>query len=89
MSSDLPQSWDRIRFHANAGDYRPVKWPPKGPYWCSGEGNDYSIVVAYVPCGFTDDEIKKFWPEASEIDRMQTNTDLTFSDRFKKPDWWK
>lgn len=83
------QKWDRIRFHANEEDYRPVIWPTLGPYWCSGEGDGYSIVVAYFPHGATNEEIKKYWPEATEIDRMQTNVPLTFSDRFAKPDWWK
>jgi hypothetical protein len=83
------KSWDRIRFRANEDDYRPVIWPPIGPYWCSGQGNGYSIVVAYMPHGSTDADLKKYWPEASEIDRMSEGTTLTFSDRFAEPDWWK
>lgn len=87
--STKTQKWDRVRFRANLGDYRPVIWPPLGPYWCSGEGDGYSIVVAYIPHGSTDEDLKKYWPEAKEIDRMNENTDLTFSDRFAEPDWWK
>lgn len=86
LSGKRAQKWDRLRFHANLDDYRPVLWPPPGPYWCSGEGDDYSIVVAYVPTGFRD--LFKFWPEAQNVDALQTNTTLSFSDRFPKPDWW-
>lgn len=81
--------WDRIRFHANPEDYRPVTWPPAGPYWCSGEGDGYSVVVAYMPHGTTDEQLREFWPEASNIDRMQENVDITYSSRFAKPTWWK
>jgi hypothetical protein len=34
-------------------------------------------------------QIKKYWPEAEQIERMQTGIDIEFSDRFEKPDWWK
>lgn len=82
------KSWDRIRFHANPDDYRSVKWPPVGPYWYSGSGDGYSIVVAYVPHGFTYSDIRKYWPEAKGIDRMQEDVQIEFTDRFAKPDWW-
>lgn len=29
-------------------DYRPVKWPIKYPYWCSGESDDSFILVVYA-----------------------------------------
>lgn len=80
--------WDRIRFEANLDDYRCVPWPPLGPYWCSGFNDKHSIVVAYVPAGTTDAQLKKYWPEIREVDRMQENTSLTFTDRFPQPDWW-
>lgn len=83
------QLWDRIRFQANEDDYRPVKWPPLGPYWCSGSGDNYSIIVAYFPTGTTDKVIKQYWPEAADIDRMQEGVEITYSDRFTKPDWYK
>jgi hypothetical protein len=83
------KKYNRIRFHANCEDWRPVIFPPLGPYWCSGTGDDYSIIVAYVPC--TDDwqdELLKYWPEAVNIDLMQESIDIRFSDRFPKPDWF-
>ena len=81
-------SWDRIRFQANEDDFRSVLWPPLGPYWCSGSSAYHSIVVAYVPHGTTDEELKKYWPEAEEIDRMQEGIPIRFSDRFAQPSWW-
>ena len=36
------------RFKANEKGYRPIKWPVKHPYWCTGYGDGYSIVVAYA-----------------------------------------
>lgn len=82
------KSWDRVRFKANEEDYRCVPWPPMGPYWCSGFGDNYAIVVAYVPHGTTNAKLKKYWPEAKEVDRMKESIQIEFSDRFAKPDWW-
>lgn len=74
----------RARFKANIDDYRPVNWPVKHPYWCSGQGDDFSIVVAYA-----DDtaEILKNWPEAKEIESEEVD-DYQFTDRFPKPEWF-
>lgn len=83
------RKWDRIRIYVNLEDYRPIIWPPLGPYWCSGESDTRSIVVAYVPSGATDSEIRKYWPEVKEVERMNEAVPLSFSDRFPKPDWWK
>lgn len=85
---DSVKSWDRVRIYVNLDDYRCVGWPPLGPYWCSGESDSHSIVVAYVPHGTTDKEIMQKWPEVKEVDRMQQDVPITFSDRFPKPDWW-
>jgi len=82
----MKQKWMRIRFRANEDDPRPVVYPPMGPWWCSGYGDNYAIVVAYVR---KESEVRKHWPEATEIDVMQRDCELTFSDRFPKPDWWK
>ena len=42
--------------------------------------------IAYVK---TEAQIKEFWPEATGIDVMQRDVEITFSDRFAKPDWWE
>ena len=73
----------RARFRANPDDYRPVNWPIKHPYWCTGYGDGYSIVVAYAD---NKEEILSNWPEATEIDTEEV-TEYIFTSRFKKPDW--
>ena len=75
----------RARFHANLEDFRPINWPIKHPYWCSGYGNDYSVVVAYAD---DEAEILKNWPEATQIDSEEV-TEYHFSDRFPKPKWFQ
>ncbi len=75
----------RVRFKANPDDYRPIKWPVKYPFWCSGYGEEYSIVIAYVD---SIEEIYELWPEATELDAEERN-EITFTDRFPKPDWYK
>ncbi len=77
----------RARFKANAKDYRPINWPIKHPYWCTGYAVDmsYSVIVAYA-----DDvnEIRQNWPEATTIEFEKVNGYI-FNDRFKKPRWFK
>lgn len=77
----------RARFKADPRDYRPVNWPPPGPYWCTGSDGDgaYSIIVAYAD---SEDQIREFWPEASDI-TSEERTEYTFTDRFPEPEWWK
>ena len=76
----------RVRFKANHDDYRPIKWPVKHPYWCTGYAGDgsYSTVVSYA-----DDVeyIYEHWPEATDLDITETDK-YTFTDRFKKPEWF-
>ena len=43
--------YERHRFKTDLEDYRPVTFPPPGPYWCTGETDDHSVVVAYLPKG--------------------------------------
>lgn len=74
----------RVRFHANKDDFRPVHWPIQHPYWCSGYGDDYAVVVSYA-----DDEayILRNWPEATHLD-IEEVEDYVFNSRFPKPDWF-
>lgn len=75
----------RHRFRANYDDWRPVAWPPPGPFWCSGYGDDYSIIIAYAAPG---QDVREWWPEATEIDSEEPGP-LVFSDRFPRPSWWE
>lgn len=74
----------RGRFHADAADSRPVNWPVKHPYWCTGHGDGYSIVVAYAD---DEAEILRNWPEATNINAEEV-TEYVFTSRFPKPDWF-
>ena len=76
----------RARFKADYDDWRPVKWPPPGPCWCTGYAGDesHSIVVAYAE---SEDRIREFWPEARDIDAPPSDT-IIFTDRFPRPEWW-
>lgn len=75
----------RVRFKANLDDYRPVKWPVKHPYWCSGCSGNNSIVISYA-----DDVeyIYEHWPEAEDLDIDEVE-DYVFTDRFPVPEWWE
>lgn len=74
----------RARFKANEKDFRPVHWPVKHPYWCTGYGDGYSIVVAYAD---DEAEILRNWPEATEIDAEEVS-EYSFTSRFPKPSWF-
>jgi len=77
----------RARFKANADDYRPIKFPPPHPYWCTGYAGDdsYSVIVAYVD---NEDQIAEYWPEAEEIDMGRQVNKYVFTSRFPKPEWF-
>ena len=74
----------RVRFHANIQDPRPINWPVKHPYWVTGEGEDYAVIVSYA-----DDKnyILANWPEASNLE-IEERESYTFTDRFPKPKWF-
>lgn len=75
----------RARFVVAHEDYRPVNWPIKHPYWCTGYNSSSDpIVVAYAD---DEDEIRRNWPEAQEIDATPVDG-YTFTDRFPKPEWF-
>lgn len=77
------------RFYVNIkkvkGDYRPVIWPIKYPYWCSGESDKDFILVAYVD---SLDDLYKQWPEATKVESEKVDK-IEYSSRFPKPDWYE
>jgi len=78
----------RCRFFTHEPDYRPVVWPLKHPYWCTGSGEnskgDYWVIVAYAD---DEAEIMKNWPEAFALDSEKRDSYL-FTSRFARPDWF-
>jgi hypothetical protein len=81
--------WIRYRFKTTSiDDSRPVEFPPPGPWWetgFSGDGVSYAICIAYLPAG---KRLLKYWPEAFQIESDECD-EITFTDRFPRPDWWK
>ena len=79
----------KCRFYLNIEavdeDYRPVIWPIKYPYWCSGESENDFILIAYVD---SIEDLMKQWPEAHDIDSEEVKK-IEFSSRFPKPDWYQ
>jgi hypothetical protein len=80
-----------VRFFVRDEDYRPVKWPIKYPYWCTGYGEDregeYATLVAYAD---NVEQLMELWPDAEAIDVFKEDVDkCVFSSRFPKPDWYK
>lgn len=73
----------RARFKADGKDYRPVNWPVKHPFWCTGSAMDdsYSIVVAYAD---DEAEILRNWPEATDIEANEVE-DYQFTEGGVKP----
>lgn len=76
--------WLRHRFHANLDDWRPITFPPPGPCWRTGEGDGYSVVIAYLPPIVP---VTDYWPEASEIESSPCD-EIVFTERFPRPEWW-
>lgn len=72
----------RIRFKAE--DSAPVNWPVKHPFWQTGFGDDYVIVVSYAD---NEQYIYDNWPEASDLDAVEAD-EYIFTDRFPKPEWF-
>ena len=74
----------RARFKGNLEDYRPIHWPVKHPFWCSGFDDTHSTIISYA-----DDEqyIYDNWPEAEDLEVTEVDG-YTFTDRFKKPEWF-
>lgn len=87
MNAEIPAVMIRARFEITAedGDYRPVRWPIKHPYWCTGQRHPcHYYIVAYA-----DDvaEILSNWPDAEKIVHVAAS-EYAFTDRFPRPEWF-
>jgi len=85
--------YERHRFKTDPIDYRPVAFPPPGPYWCTGYScnpNDaslsaeHAVVMVYLPKG---EPLLKWWPDAVDIESEEVEV-IFFTSRFACPDWW-
>ena len=78
----------KYRFKTKAiDDYRPLKDMKdiQCPWWCSGEGINYAIIICYLP---KDIDLKECWDDAYDIDKEERD-EITYADRFRKPDYIK
>lgn len=75
----------RVRFKTQEEDYRPINWPVKHPYWVSGSGSNYWVLVAYAD---DEAELLRNWPEAYDLVSQHASR-YVFTDRFPEPDWWE
>jgi hypothetical protein len=75
----------RVRFKANEDDPRPVNWPVKHPYWITGYGDNYSVIVSYAD---SEEYIFDNWPEAKELE-IEPVDEYVFTSRFPKPEWFE
>lgn len=76
----------RYRFKTRSvEDYRPLLDMSKiqMPWWCSGHGLDYAIIVCYLPKG---EDLFKYWDDAFDI-YQEDKDEIVYTDRFAKPSW--
>ena len=73
-----------IKFEDCDDDYRPVKWPIKHPYWCTGQSADSFTLVAYAD---NEAQVKELWPEAYDIESNKVDK-VEFTSRFPRPEWY-
>jgi hypothetical protein len=79
-------NWKRYRFKTRAvEDYRPLEFNPCYPWWCTGSGDDFVTIVAYLPEG---EDLYKYWDDADDVD-VEDREEISFTDRFPKPSYFK
>lgn len=76
---------NRYRFTVEAEDYRPLEWPYKYPYWCTSYSDEGNTLVAYAE---SEEELMHFWPDAGNVEITDKDTQVTFSSRFQRPEWY-
>lgn len=84
----------RYRFKTKSvDDPRPLKdLKPIGmPFWISGYSSDKdfnlsaAIIICYLP---KNENLKDYWDDAFEIEAQECS-EITYTDRFPKPEWLK
>lgn len=80
-----PTRWKRYRFYTkHLDDFRPLIFNQKYPWWCSATGDNYAVIVAYLPY---DEELTKYWDDAHKI-HVTGEDEIVFSGRFPRPDYF-
>ena len=78
----------RYRFKTKSvEDPRPLKDMKyiNMPWWCTGEAGDgsYATIVCYLP---ETESLFDYWDDAFAITDSNV-TEITYTDRFPKPEW--
>lgn len=76
----------KYKFKTNSvNDYRPLRdMKDIGmPWWCSGVGEDYAIIICYLQEG---DNLFNYWDDAYDIEHEDVSQ-IIYTDRFPKPSW--
>jgi len=77
--------WRRYRLHTGSvDDCRPLVFNPKFPWWCSGYGDDYATIIAWLP---EDEDLYMYWDDATGVEFTE-HEKIEFSSRFVKPDYF-
>ena len=76
--------WYRFKTKS-VDDYRPLidMADIQMPWWCTGSGMDYVIIVCYLP---KHEALEKYWDDAYDIEFKRVS-EITYTDRFPKPEW--
>lgn len=80
----------RYRFKTKSvDDYRPLidMKDIQMPWWCTSFAADesYATIVCYLPEG---EDLYKYWDDAYDIE-LEERTEITYTDRFRKPEYIK
>lgn len=78
----------KYRFKTKAiDDYRPLidMTDIQCPWWCSGEGTDYAIIICYLPMN---EKLTDYWDDAYDIEETPKEK-IIYTDRFPKPKYIK
>ena len=78
----------RYRFKTKSvDDWRPLidMANIQMPWWCTGQGDDYMIIVCYLP---EEEYLETYWDDAYDIEYDKVN-EIIYNSRFFKPDWIK
>lgn len=77
--------WVRHRFYTRSvDDPRPLVFNPRYPWWESGYGQDFAVIVAYLP---EDENLYKYWDDAFNIESTEQQQ-IVFTNRFPRPDYF-
>lgn len=77
--------WRRYIFKTKSiDDYRPLVFDAHFPWWCSGNGEGYVVIVAFLPIN---EPLEKYWDDAFDINFTE-HDEIQFTERFPQPKYF-